>query len=247
MVAISQGDLIVRRGGLTSDLKLSKDRIGALYPVLLDKYGNIIDGQHRLKANPNWPKMTVQGIESDEDRLLARLISNVCRRTVPAGEKTEILEQLGRIYLKQGVPANDLAKTISKTTGMSYRWVMEYMPDHLKLRPGLGGPSNALNVDKCKGNFTKLKVARPATDDYHRLIRESSERVVITKYFANTNFVCIMLGKEYYLRFEKAGKKLGAELDVIINNAILFALRKIEELATHTNENPSNGENVNQA
>ena len=79
-------------------------------------------------------------MESEEHRLLARLISNVCRRKVPSEEKTEMLDSLGQFYLEQGVPHSELVRKIVQNTGMSYRWVMKYASDLLKVRPGLGGP-----------------------------------------------------------------------------------------------------------
>jgi hypothetical protein len=35
--------------------------------------------------------------------LIARLVSDVCRRNVPAKEKTEVLGRLSEIYQKEGV------------------------------------------------------------------------------------------------------------------------------------------------
>jgi len=35
------------------DLKIS-EKIGQLYPVLVDAEGNVIDGFHRLEADPKW-------------------------------------------------------------------------------------------------------------------------------------------------------------------------------------------------
>ena len=78
---------------LIMGLRFSGERVGQLYPVLLDKHGNVVDGLHRLKADPNWPKI----------RLVARLIANVCRRNVPAEEKSRMLEELGELYVKEGV------------------------------------------------------------------------------------------------------------------------------------------------
>ncbi|MHA1712025.1 MAG: hypothetical protein ACTSUS_08220 [Candidatus Freyarchaeota archaeon] len=85
---------------VVSDLKVSSERVGRFYPILVDKHGNVIDGMHRLEADESWPKMRLENVETGEQRLLARLISNVCRRHVPAEEKTEILERLGELYPK---------------------------------------------------------------------------------------------------------------------------------------------------
>jgi ParB-like chromosome segregation protein Spo0J len=122
-----------------SDLKHSSERVGRLYPVLLDKQGNIIDGRHRLAADTDWPAIRLDHISSEKERLLARLVSNVYRRTVSASEKRETLERLGRIYIEEGEKQGKLAHRIAEDTGMSYRWVMKYLPEHLKTRPGLGG------------------------------------------------------------------------------------------------------------
>ena len=84
-------------------LKVSSERAGRLYPVLVDKHGNVIDGLHRLAADEKWPKVTVEGVETEEQRLIARLVSKVCRRNVPAKEKREMLGRLGEIYLNEGV------------------------------------------------------------------------------------------------------------------------------------------------
>jgi len=107
--------------------------------------------------------MKLEHVETEEDRLVARLISNLCRRDVSAGEKSEVLGKLGEIYLSEGVELGKIAYKIAEVTGMSYRWVMKYMPDKLKERPGLGGPSKALGFDKCKEKTQKSKVAHSAT------------------------------------------------------------------------------------
>lgn len=132
--SITDGRLVTEVSAI-SDLRLSSQRVGRLYPVLLDKEGNMIDGQHRLAADADWPKIRLDYITSERERLLARLISNVCRRTVPPEEKSEMLERLGRIYLGQGERPGKLAYRIAVETGMSYRWVMKYLPNDMKTKP----------------------------------------------------------------------------------------------------------------
>jgi hypothetical protein len=100
-----------------SDLRLSSVRVGKLYPALLDSEGNIIDGQHRLHVDKTWPTVRLEHIKSEEDRLAARFISNVCRRSVPAEEKSEILGRLGEIYLGKGVKKERIAYVIAEDLG----------------------------------------------------------------------------------------------------------------------------------
>jgi ParB-like chromosome segregation protein Spo0J len=60
---------------IISYLKFSSKNVGRLYPVLIDKQGNVIDGMHRLKADKNWPKIKLENVETEEQRLITRLIS----------------------------------------------------------------------------------------------------------------------------------------------------------------------------
>jgi len=96
LLQTGHGESYVSRKRVITDLKASCERIGRLHPTLLDRHGNVIDGRHRLAADENWPKIRLENVETEEDRLIARLISNTCRRHVPAEGKTEMLERLGR-------------------------------------------------------------------------------------------------------------------------------------------------------
>jgi hypothetical protein len=214
--------LVLAKRQIVSELKNSAFLVGKLYPVLVDKNGEVIDGRHRLEADSTWPKVEVQGVESEEQRLLARLISNVCRRSVPSSEKTEILGKLGHLYLERGIPTSGLVRGISEKTGMSYRWVMKYAPDELKARPGLGGPKSVKDV-------YESKVARLATDD--QLFVEPSQRVANIASYSNTNFATIMVEKQFYLKLEHAATELGVDLDVIVNNTLLLTFQKLVKLA----------------
>lgn len=217
---------------ITTGLKFSSRRIGWLYPVLLDKNGNIIDGEHRLATDPNWPKMKLEHVERDEDRLIARLVSNVCRRHVPAAEKRDILQKLGEMYVKSGVkPGTELAYKISEATGMSYRWVMKYLPDHLKERPGIGGPSPTFNFERVKEKMCEDKVARHATLQLNFLLVEPNEKVLTVKKYANVDFVQVILEGRFYANIEKLADKLGTTPEVILNNLLVSAVKKLTEIS----------------
>lgn len=211
---------------ITLGLKSSSKRVGKLYPVLLDKHGNVIDGLHRLAADPSWPKIKLDHIKSKEDRLIARLVANVCRRNVSAEEKRDMLRELGELYLEAGVkPGAKLANKISEKTGMSYRWVMKYLPDHLKERPGAGGPSPRLNLAKERNADP---VAQRATV-IEFLLFKPTEKVLTVKKYANVNFVQVMLDKRFYANIERIAEHLGIAPDAIINNILVWAVRKLTE------------------
>lgn len=214
-----------------SGLKHSSEKIGRLYPVLLDKGGNIIDGKHRLVADADWPTIRLEHIASEKDRLLAKLVSNVCRRTVSSGEKRQILESLGKIYIEEGERLGRLAYRIAEETGMTYRWVMKYLPEHMKSRPGLGGPAHRFEFDKRQEKIGICQVERHSTRDFTSFLSDSQQRVVVLKTYVNANFVNLTVEKKFYQRFEKLASKLGIAPETMINNTMVMALKAVERIA----------------
>ena len=78
-----------------------------------------------------------------------------------AQEKMDVSERLGQIYLSQGLTVGKIARKIAEKTGMSYRWVMTYLPTNVK--QDLTFHSKTLNLDKGREKTPKSKVARLAT------------------------------------------------------------------------------------
>jgi hypothetical protein len=234
------------RGKDISGLRASSERVGKLYPVLLDKHGNIIDGKHRLAVDENWPKVKLEHIETDKQLLIARLVGNLCRRLVSSEEKSRMLGQLGEICLKEGVAPGEIAYKIAAETGMSYRWAMEYLPAEYKARAGMGGPSRSLSFYESKGNDVayiykskaknqKSQVALLATPEYEQLLGEPKERILKVKDYRNTDFVNLVIERRFYKRLKESAEELKIEPDVIINNIFFLVLRKLEQLAAKEN------------
>jgi len=143
---------------------------------------------------------------------LARLISNVCRRHVPAEEKTELLGRLGEIYLKEGVEPGKIAYKIAEKTGMSYTWVMKYLPDKYKEKPGLGGPKDWAEVDERKVTRRVMGILKELLKPPRR------EGALKVKKYANTRFVNVMVEKPFYAKLEKVAEELGTTAEVVMNN-----------------------------
>lgn len=85
------------------DLVKSKSVVGSLYPVLKAKDGTIIDGYHRKDADPDWPEITVESIDSEEKLLIARPVANWHRRVIPLEEKRKWVNDLAAYYQRQGL------------------------------------------------------------------------------------------------------------------------------------------------
>jgi hypothetical protein len=205
--------------GMIPELKSSSKRVGQLYPVLLDYHGNIIDGEHRYGVDEGWKTMRLKHIRTEKDRLIARIISNTVRRTVPSREKTELLAKLGEIYLNEGVEPGSIAYKIAEETGMSYTWVAKYLPEKFK---------ESLQSERRSGSVTRCVTGK---DPKRRVIsfelEEPPKGAVAIKAYGNTNFVNIMLEKQFYKQLEEKAKRLETTPDKLIYNAILLILKNL--------------------
>lgn len=103
----------------------SEKLIGQLYPVLIDEQGNVLDGQHRLKANPNWRKEVVKGIDSERKKAMVRLHANWHRQFA---RKEQILSELATV--------TDWHETAPYAAflGCSIRTIQRYLPQKYKQR-----------------------------------------------------------------------------------------------------------------
>jgi len=95
-----------------------------LVPCLADAEGNIFDGFHRKKINPNAWTVKLDHIKTPVDRALARMAVNFCRRYYTA---EEMREDIGLL-----IGFGYTVKQISEMTGISERTIYRYMPDTLK-------------------------------------------------------------------------------------------------------------------
>jgi len=112
------------------DLKQSEKGIGQLYPILVAKDGEIIDGFHRDKADKNWKRVKLDHIDTEEKKLQARLVANFHRRIVPYADKKQWINDLAEIYQKQG--ETSIANKIAEENGIRYDTVLTYLDGKFK-------------------------------------------------------------------------------------------------------------------
>lgn len=108
------------------DLARSSKKLGKLYPILKDKHGNVIDGFHRQNADPEWPSLTLDSIDTPVQLEVAKLAANYCRRTVP---QTELANRLA-FLVKEGMKVPEIAEQ----TGISEATIYRHLPPELKAR-----------------------------------------------------------------------------------------------------------------
>jgi len=111
-------------------IKKSHSRFGQLYPVLLDKNGRIIDGDHRNLAIKKAKTFTLDQIVKKEDRLAVRLIANHARKGNNKSTWTLDLTEYAKVLKNKGFVA--IGREISKITGLPYRTIMRYLPQEFK-------------------------------------------------------------------------------------------------------------------
>lgn len=117
----------------TYDLAETRRSVDELYPVLLDAEGNVIDGNHRLDVHPDWRTETLPNIKTRVQLWAARIIANGCRRVVSRDERAEQFTMLAKSLVEdEGVPRTQAAKTISRLTTYSERYVQLLLPAEYK-------------------------------------------------------------------------------------------------------------------
>ena len=223
-------------------MKSSSKRIGQLYLVLLDYHGNIIDGERRYGVDEDWRTMRLEHIRTEKDRLIARIISNTVRRTVPPREKTMLLAKLGEILLNEGVGPRRIAYKMSDETGMSYQWVMKHLPERFKNPPQSERAKSALRCRAGEDPSVRKLLKELLTPPQRKGALE-------IKKYANTHFVNVVVEKPFYEEFEKTSSKLGVPTEISMLKALedyhekmkkALALKKLEEKASKQNEKRQN-------
>jgi len=105
------------------ELVASEKKIGQIYPVVKDAQGNILDGFHRKRVNPDW-KEVVLPIEDELEALRVRIHLNDLRREVPRSEKEKWIAHARAILQARGLKGTQ--QEIADAIGMSRQWVSKY-------------------------------------------------------------------------------------------------------------------------
>jgi hypothetical protein len=112
------------------DLRKSADKIGELYPVIMSKTGEVVDGFHRLNAKAGWRREVREDIDTPEKVLVARLISNKFRRQVTAEEVRGWINDLAEIALiEHGIEPGEISGWVAEETGYSPITVRQYLDE----------------------------------------------------------------------------------------------------------------------
>jgi hypothetical protein len=138
------------------DLGESKLRVRELYPVLLDAHGSVVDGFHRLRADPDWRTETLEHIKTPTQLVLARIVANTHRRSIGREERQEQINELARCLLEdEKVPREQLRSTIAELTTFTERYVRDLLSDEYKRSYDVRNNSElSSDLDEGKSGFS---------------------------------------------------------------------------------------------
>ena len=152
------------------DLRKSTDKIGELYPVIVSKTGEIVDGFHRINSKANWRREVREDIDTPEKVLLARLISNKFRRQVTAEEVKGWINDLAEIALtERGIEPGEISGWVAEETGYSTRSATYYLDEKYK-NPNLTRTAEQIRGAETASPTSVLSAAEP-------LIREAEPTI----------------------------------------------------------------------
>jgi len=149
---------------LVSHIRASREKVGELYPVLVDEEGKIIDGYHRLEAYPDWVRKTVEPASPYEEALIWFAAHK--RRKVTTKEAKVKFIAMAEELLKEGVPKGEIATRLAEVTGYTVQRVSSLLPAKYKLKvKRVAGRKGAvvkrLYKEKIKKEVKKKQVRRP--------------------------------------------------------------------------------------
>lgn len=121
------------------NLQKSKKAVSELYPVIKDAHGNVIDGFHRLDADPNWKTETIATITTPLQLALARIVANTHRRSINKEERKLQLVAVAEELVKEGLAREQVIPAMAELTTFSEDYLRRMLPDEYKQRPGVGG------------------------------------------------------------------------------------------------------------
>lgn len=180
---------------LIESLRRSRGKVGPLIPIFEDAHGEIMDGFHRLEADENWPRVRLEHVKTRKDRIIARIACNIIRKE-SAREKTKLLEEFGEILLEEGVQPGEISKRIAEETGMSYRWVIKYLPDRFKD-----------NSQSKRASMTAAKIRKLL-----EFLKPPEEKLLTIGKYENTNRLHIIVEKPLHEEIKERAKKLSIPL-----------------------------------
>jgi len=205
-------------GDLIEGLRSSKKKAGMILTIIEDYYGNIIDRMYREKADGNWPRLWLENVKTEKDKVIVRLILNICRRSVSAQEKTEMLDKLGEILMEESIREGRISKRIAEETRMSYQWVMKYLSD--KYNKDDSQAERGSSALRHRARIKKLL----------KLLKPPRKKLLEINKYAKSDRLQITVEKTLYEKVIEATEILKMTPDTVLQNMMKKELKEVAAL-----------------
>ena len=154
------------REALAADIKAN----GVLHPVVIDEYGNILDGHHRYAIDRNAPTRVVSGLSPDE-KAAYTIRANLARRNLSSEQTREIAKQQKRIAanLRETDPKKWTQQAVGALLGVARETVRDWFIS-------TGGDANS---NKTPTPDARVKLNTPAKVEVVRRVEagESQQQI----------------------------------------------------------------------
>ena len=136
---------------LTADIKAN----GVLHPVVIDEYGNILDGHHRYAIDHKAPTRVVSGLSPDE-KIAYTIRANVARRNLSSEQTREIAKQQKQIAanLREADPKKWTQQAVGALLGVARNTVSDWFITNV----------GADNTNKTPTPDARVKLNTPAKE-----------------------------------------------------------------------------------
>ena len=146
-----------------SDYELSRSRLGPLIRILRAADGELLDGFHRMEANPDWPEEILTQIKTPRQKLAVKIATNALRRRAPETEIANYVQNLANEIQKEGVSAADVIKEIVLDTGLKEHVVRTLLRRREGADPSSAAPVLRPPSKKTRGKAEEASLEMPET------------------------------------------------------------------------------------
>ena len=139
------------REALAADIKAN----GVLHPVVIDEYGNILDGHHRYSIDRNAPTRTVEGL-SNEEKQAYTIRANLARRNLSPDQTRDVAKTQREIAkkLRAADPKRWTQEAVGTLLGVARETVRDWFTTN-------GGDANG---SKAPAPDARVKLNTPAKE-----------------------------------------------------------------------------------
>lgn len=184
-------------------LKADYQRHGPKQKVELDENGNVLDGHHRLKIDPNWPTVVIRGL-TDAEKEAHVLRSNSIRRNLSPEQEAEVRARKKEtaFKLREQDAKKWTQKAVAEVLGVAQNTVSTWFSN--------------ITSDKAKPADARLSIPREAKAEIVRRVDKGEPQVKVAAE--------LKISKGRVSQIVKAAKK--KEENVAKQNAI--AMKAVE-------------------